>query len=282
MSRSYLKVPNSRTIPANATTTVQWTSADFDAAGTVRLQLILQRTAGTFDLNDILRVKVKQNGQTIIDATVAQIQSMQERLAKAHNSDALAGWILNIPLNLLDGVTDDDADKVQFMPGAACTVEVTFATDATGAGIVFLQVTKTDQPAHFYPTFIGTPLGVAGAVNGRRVPISAPGVVQGWAIGTADVRELKLILSGVQVGDWFGGAYNDLSNIGDGLQAAQSLEDCPDDASNVTGTVYLKESHGYTANTMNSYVELSCDSDYTADREIALFSLVPIAQPQAA
>jgi hypothetical protein len=282
MSRSYIKVPNSKAVPANSTTTVQWTSSDFDPAGAVRFQLILQQTAGTLDLNDVSRVKVKQNGQTIVDATVAQIQAMQERLGKAHNSDLITDRVLNIPLNLLDGVTDDDADKVQIMPGAACTVEVVFATDATGAGIAFLQVVKTDQPALFYPTYIGTPLGVAGAVNGRRIPISAPGIVQGWALGTADVREVKLILSGVQVGDWFGGSYNDLSNIGDGLQAAQALEDCPDDASNVTGTVYLKESHGYPASTMNSYLELSCDSDYTADREIAIFSLVPIAQPQAA
>ena len=276
MARTYSYSPSLKTIPANGTTIAVWTPSEIDSAGIVAFHLVLQQTAGTFDLNDVESVRVKANGVTVVDLQRAELQAFQERFSPKGASDATTGRVLTIPLNMLDEPKDDLADTVQFQPGATATVEVTFVTDATGAGTALLGWTKTTVEAAYYATIIRQAMNVAGAQNNARVPIGAPGFVQGIGIVTANLRQVRAVLSGIEVMNLAGGSYNGLANIGDMLRASQALYDAPDDASDTSSFQWLKFNQGLEANTANSQLEVTSSAGMAAADAFAVFTLVPL------
>jgi hypothetical protein len=279
MARTLSFSPAQKTIPTNATTVAVWTPAEIDSAGLVMLHLVLQQTGGTFDLNDVQSVRVKANGQTVVDLTTAQLQSYQERFSPKGASDLITGRVLTIPLNRLGAAGGmDDEDRCQFMPGATCTVEVVFVTDAAaGAGIAFLGWTKTTVEPEFWLNIIQQPMNVNGAQNNARVPLGAQGIVEGLGIVTANVRQVRAILSGIEVMNVAGGSYNGLANLGDMLRASQSLYDAPDDASDIATFQWLQLNQGLQANPATSWLEVTSSAGMAPTDSVAILSIVPVA-----
>ena len=234
--------------------------------------LIVAATGNT--LADIDRVRVKANGQTVVDCSLAELQAYQERFSPKGASDVSTGAALTIPLNVLDGGSDDNQDKCQFMPGASATVEVVFNAGAV-AGTALLGWTKTTIDPEYYMTLIGTPMGITGANNGFRVPLSAPGLVQGFGIETPDLSRIRVVLGGLEVcnlpGIQFGTAAGDM------IRESQALYDAPDDASDVSSFQFLKLNQGLEANTATSWLEVYCTANMVSTDELCLYTLVPLA-----
>ena len=270
MARTYAYSPGQKTVAAS--TTLVWTPAEIDAAGVVAFHLIVAATGNT--LADIDRVRVKANGQTVIDVTVPELQAYQERFSPKGASDLVSGAALTIPLNVMDGGSDDNQDKCQFMPGASATVEVVFNAGAV-AGTALLGWTKTTIDPEYYMTLIGTPMGVSGAQNGYRVPLSAPGFVQGFGIEMPDLSRIRVVLGGLEVVNLPGVQFG--TAAGDMIRESQALYDAPDDASDISSFQFLKLNQGLEANSATSWVEVYCTGSMAATDELALYTLVPVA-----
>lgn len=283
MARIWDFSPASKTVPANGTTTVIWTPAEIDSAGLVFCHLILRQSAGTFDLNDLVRIRIKANGQTVLDLSTDQIRSLQERFSPKGVSDALTGRVLTIPLNWMDAAGGDDAqDAVQFMAGAGATVEAVFTTDATGAGTVYLAWTKTNVAPQYYLVATASPMNVGASQNNAIVQFGAPGFVQALMVTPAAIGQLRVVLSGVQTLNLPGPVYSGLTNMGDALQSIQSLYDGSDAAVATTTSQWIKMAQGLQANPANSQLWVTSGSGMTSTVEYGILSLVPQNVAQAA
>lgn len=293
MARTYSfssagKFYGSLTADTAASGTLVWTPAEIDSAGVVAFHLGISAegsNASGMDLGIVSNVRIKANGQTVIDLTTEQLRAYQERFSPKGNSNTSSGRVLTIPLNSLDAKSDDDGDRCQFMPGASATVEVTYATTApTGTttrwGNMYLAWTKTTVAPEFYMTLITQPANVApSAINGRS-PLSGPGFVQGLGITTANLNRVRAILSGLEVANLPGALYNG-KTTGDLLRETQELYENPDDATQVTAFQWVKLNQGLEANPATSWLELTTGSSWAQTDQIGLYTLVPV-NPQRA
>jgi hypothetical protein len=290
MARTYSFSPAGKawgtsTVNAAATTTSIFTPAEIDSAGVVAFHIVMQNEGTTAqDISIIQRVRVKANGQTVIDVTTDQLRAYQERFSPKGNSNTATGTTLTIPLNSLDSKGDDDGDRCQFMPGASATVEIQAAVTASATqskyGNFFLAWTKTTVAPEFYMTLIGQQTNVTGTstVNGRS-PLSGPGFLQGLALPTAGLNRVRIVASGLEVANLPGPAYQ--TTIGDLFRETQELYENPDDATMVTGQQFLKLNQGLEVNPATSWLEISTGSGWSSTSEQTLYTLVPV-NPQRA
>lgn len=291
MARTYSFSPGGKawgTTAANtaATTTSIFTPAEIDSAGVVAFHIVMSNDGTTAqDISIIQRVRVKANGQTVIDLTTEQLRAYQERFSPKGNSNTATGTTLTIPLNSLDAKSDDDGDRCQFMPGASATVEIQAAVTAGGAGITkfgnfFLAWTKTTVAPEFYMTLISQQTNVTGTstVNGRS-PLSGPGFLQGLALPTAGLNRVRVVASGLEVANLPGAAY--LTTIGDLFRETQELYENPDDNTMVTSQQFLKLNQGLEVNPATSWLEITTGTGWSNTSEQTLYTLVPV-NPQRA
>lgn len=291
MARTYSFSPStkdfgSNVLNADVTGTVIWSPAEIDAAGVVAFHLII-RNQGTeaAGIDIISRIRVKANGQTVMDCSSEQLRAFQERFSPKGNSDLGTSTILTIPLNSLDAKTDDDGDRCQFMPGASATVEITSATVTTGTDVTeygqfLLGWTKTTVAPEFYHTLLAQPANVGASSTNGRSPLGGPGFVQGLGITTANLGRMRAVLSGLEVANLPGLTYNG-QTWGDMIRASQNLYENPDDASDVSAFQFIKLNQGLEANPATSWLELTTAAGWSASNEIAVYTLVPV-QPQRA
>lgn len=279
MARTFSFSPATKAIPVAATTVAIWTPAEIDSAGVVAFHVSVAQSGGSFDLAAIQSVRVKANGQTVVDLTLDQLKAYQERWSPKGASDANASRVLTIPLNRLGAAGgEDDEDRCQFMPGATATVEVVFVTGASATGTAMLGWTKTTIEPEFWLTAISTPMNVSGAQNNARVGLGAQGIVEGLGIVTANLRQVRAILSGIEVMNMPGVVYNGLANQGDMLRGSQALYDAPDDASDVTSFQWVRLNQGLQANPATSWLEITSSAGMAASDAVAILSVVPVAQ----
>jgi len=269
-----------------ASGTLVWSPAEIDSAGVIAFHLGMSNE-GTVssDVSIISRIRVKANGQTVIDCTPTELRAYQERFSPKGNSNTSSGTTLTIPLNSLDAKSDDDGDRCQFMPGASATVEIVYSNAAAGAGNTdygnfYLAWTKSTITPEFYMTLLTQAANVAqSAVNGRS-PLSGPGFVQGLGITTANLNRVRTVLSGLEVANLPGALYNGLTT-GDLMRETQELYENPDDNTMVTSFQWVKLAQGLEANPATSWLELTTGSSWAATDPIGLYTLVSV-QPQRA
>jgi hypothetical protein len=290
MARTYSFSPAGKawgTAVANtaATVTSIFTPAEIDSAGVVAFHIAMSNDGTTAqDISIIDRVRVKANGQTVIDLTSAQLRAYQERFSPKGNSNTATGTTITIPLNSLDAKNDDDGDRCQFMPGASATVEIQSSVTAGGAGVTkfgnfFLAWTKTTVAPEFYCTIISQQTNVGtNQVNGRS-PLSGPGFLQGIALPTTGLNRARIVASGLEVANLPGPAFQ--TTIGDLLRETQELYENPDDQTMVTSVQFLKLNQGLEVNPATSWLELTTGGTWSATSEQTTYTLVPV-QPQRA
>jgi hypothetical protein len=287
MARTYSFSPSLKSFSASSTTTAIWSPAEIDSAGCVAFHIAMNTTGGTAStINLITRVRVKANGQTVVDCTLDELRAYQERFSPKGNSDDTDGLFLNIPLNSLDARSDDEGDRCQFMPGASATVEVVIVTGAGQAGTLMLGWTKTTVAPEFFMTLIESNTNVAASTTNGRSPLSGPGFVQGLGLPTQGLNRFRAILSGLEVANIPGSVYNGATAgaLGDLLVAMQSLYENPDTATDTETYQFIKLNQGLEANPATSWLELTTQSNWgTASASTAqtLYTLVPV-QPQRA
>lgn len=287
MARTHSFSPAVKTLTLNATNTVVWNPSEIDSAGVIAFHILCDSNNTTVvDASYIDRIRVKANGQTVVDITGTQLRAYQERFSPKGGSDVTTASYLTIPLNSLDAKSDDDGDRCQFMPGASATVEVTTTTLPVAAGgsaaSLRLGWSKTTVAPEFYMTLLSNQCNIALSQTNARVPLGGPGFVQGIGMNTAGLGRARLILSGLEVANISGAQYNSAGTSGDLLRAISSLYDGVDDASEITTFQYTKLAQGLEANPATSWIELTTGASWGgASNEISLYTLVPV-QPQRA
>jgi hypothetical protein len=253
----------------------------------VAFHIAMNTTGGTAaTINLVTRVRVKANGQTVVDCTFDQLRAYQERFSPKGNSDDTDGLFLTIPLNSLDAKSDDEGDRCQFMPGASATVEVVVVSGASQAGTLMLGWTKTTVAPEFFMTLIESNTNVAASTTNGRSPLSGPGFVQGLGLPTQGLNRVRAILSGLEVANIPGSVYNGATAgaLGDLLIAMQNLYENPDAATDTETYQFIKLNQGLEANPATSWLELTTASNWgtsSASTAQTLYTLVPV-QPQRA
>lgn len=286
MARTYSFSPSAKAFVASATQTLIWSPAEIDSAGCVSFHLAIRNT-GSADCTvaNVDRVRIKANGQTVIDVTGTQLRSYQERFSPKGNSNASTGLTLTIPLQSLDAKSDDDADRCQFMPGASATVEVQLTTVANQTGDCIIGWTKTTVAPEFYMTLIETLTNVAASSTNGRSPVSAPGFVQGIGLPTTGLDRARIVLSGLEVANIPGNRYSGAAagKLGDLFNEMQSMYENPDDASDVTTFQFVKLNQGLEANPATSWLELTTASTWLAATSTSqvIYSLCPVQAQRA-
>lgn len=287
MARTYSFSPSLKSFTASSTQTLIWSPAEIDAAGCVAFHIAMNTTGGTAaTINLVTRVRVKANGQTVVDCTLDELRAYQERFSPKGNSDDTTGLTLTIPVNSLDARSDDDADRCQFMPGASATVEVVVTSGASQAGTLMLGWTKTTVAPEFYMTLIESNTNVAASTTNGRSPLSGPGFVQGLGLPTQGLNRVRAVIAGLEVANIPGGEYNGATSgaLGDLLIAMQNLYENPDAATDTESYQFLKLNQGLEANPATSWLELTTTSNWGttgASTAQTLYTLVPV-QPQRA
>lgn len=287
MARTYSFSPSLKSFSASSTQTLIWSPAEIDAAGCVAFHLAMNTTGGTpADISLVQRVRVKANGQTVIDCTFDELRAYQERFSPKGNSDDSNGLTLTIPVNSLDARSDDDADRCQFMPGASATVEVVVTSSSGQTGTLMLGWTKTTVAPEFYMTLIESNTNVAASTTNGRSPLSGPGFVQGLGLPTTGLNRVRAVIAGLEVANVPGSVYNGATAgaLGDLLIAMQNLYENPDAATDTETYQFLKLNQGLEANPATSWLELTTGSGWGgggASTAQTLYTLVPV-QPQRA
>ena len=287
MARTYSFSPSLKSFSASSTQTLIWSPAEIDAAGCVAFHLAMNTTGGTAaTINLVTRVRVKANGQTVIDCTLDELRAYQERFSPKGNSDDTSGLTLTIPVNSLDARSDDDADRCQFMPGASATVEVVVTSGAGQAGTLMLGWTKTTVTPEFYMTLIESNTNVAASTTNGRSPLSGPGFVQGLGLPTTGLNRVRAVIAGLEVANVPGSVYNGATAgaLGDLLIAMQNLYENPDAGTDTETYQFIKLNQGLEANPATSWLELTTGSGWGgggASTAQTLYTLVSV-KPQRA
>jgi len=290
MARTHSFSPAVKSLTLGATNTVVWNPAEIDSAGVIAFHLLIDsnNTTGTAVTASVIdRIRIKANGQTVIDITGLQLRAYQERFSPKGGSDVDSASYLTIPVNSLDAKSDDDGDRCQFMPGASATCEVTTsALPAAGSGspsaALRLGWSKTTVAPEFYMTLLSNQCNITTNQTNARVPLGGPGFVQGIGLNTVGLNRVRMILSGLEVANVSGAQYNTAGTSGDMLRAISSLYDGVDDVSEITTYQYTKLAQGLEANPATSWLELTTGAGWGgASNEISLYTLVPV-QPQRA
>lgn len=287
MARTYSFSPSLKSFSASSTQTLIWSPAEIDAAGCVAFHIAMNTLGSTpSTIALITRVRVKANGQTVVDCTLDELRAYQERFSPKGNSDDTTGLTFTIPVNSLDARSDDDADRCQFMPGASATVEVVVTTGANQSGTLMLGWTKTTVAPEFYMTLIESNTNVSASTTNGRSPLSGPGFVQGLGLPTTGLNRVRAVIAGLEVANVPGTEYNGAtaSAMGDLLIAMQNLYENPDQATDTETYQFLKLNQGLEANPATSWLELTTTSNWGtggASTALTLYTLVPV-QPQRA
>lgn len=212
MARTLDYNSSSKTISANATTTVTFTSSDVPSDRVVQYVFsIVDSGAGTpITLATITRIRVKANGVAIWDLSLAMLRAYIFRFSKGGytlpsaaitTNAATATSVLrfSLPFFILDAMTKDAADLCQFPPNSNVTIEITFTTAANQGGTITCGYVQTTMQPACYPKLLGSPMNIAASTASGRTPLTDDGIIEGIGINAIGLGRMKLVLGGAQV-----------------------------------------------------------------------------------
>lgn len=212
MARTLDYNSSSKTINANTTTTVTFTSSDVPSDRVVQYVFsIVDSGAGTpITLSTITRIRVKANGVAIWDLSLGMLRAYLFRFSRGGYSMPNAAITTNaatatsllrfsLPFFILDAASKDAADVCQFPPNSQVTIEITFTTAANQGGTITCGYMQTTVPQLCYPKLLGSPMNIAASTASGRYNITDDGIVEGIGINAIGLGRLKLVLGGAQV-----------------------------------------------------------------------------------
>lgn len=224
---------SAKVIAATTAQTLVWTGNDLPGSGLVALHFAFKGSGNAANtLAEVFpasggRLRVRADGNTIVDLNFGMFSAHQERFSQANYAPLSTATAFSLWLNMSDIVDDDLADTCQFPKGAMCTVELTTAA-TTKLGSAVCGWTQTNVPAKFSPYLVGQQMNIpAGAIN-QSFPISEPGLIRGYGLPTVGLDRAKLTLQGF---DWDflpGAVYNTAdvtaAPLGDMFRDSEQIE----------------------------------------------------------
>lgn len=248
MALTYGYSGKTQTVAATTAQTIVFSSSDFNPTGCVAFHVGF--TGANNDVDALTRIRVKANGETIVDVDENFLQAFVDRFTPSNANMANARAALTIPL----WVPNADRDKRELCGwpiGAECQIELT-TDNSTSAGIAVLAFTRSTVRPVVYPTLIGTPLNIAASQTNATYSFTKRGQVQGIAINTVGLDRAKIVLDGQEVlllpgANYLGAATGDL------WRESQHYSN----GENQTDPVWVEMGQGLRAPSGSSYVELS-------------------------
>ncbi len=186
----------SKAITGAVAQTIIFTSSEIDSGGVIGYYLGASPAAN--DFQDFLGFRVRAGSQILIDLNAPQLLALTSAYSKSNFNQGTAGVTFQgiyIPLNLLDGPTDDAKDQCQFPPGAEAQVEIDVAATA-GAGALTIGWETTNVPPRFFPRMIRK--STTSPVSTRRNSLSFTdsGMIRAVVMPTVGVDSAELTISG--------------------------------------------------------------------------------------
>lgn len=188
-------------LPASGTLTIA--SRDIQSEGVVAYLVSLQGTGAVLGGTGVQRVRIKADGETIIEFTSGMLIEFMKAFAPNQPSIVSGtSTIFAIPLMDLTAPTEDAQDVQQFPIGRSATIELITGSGPSGAtatvGWVQTSIGRNAQP--------GTPLtmprinmigtGVSASTKNAQIPLATPGIVRAFGFPTGGLEKVELKLGG--------------------------------------------------------------------------------------
>jgi len=269
MTRVYDFSGSRKTIAATTAQTLIFNGSEIESQGVVAYHLLFDG-AGNI-LSDVDAIRVKANGQTIIDVSEDELRAFYSRFAGFDL--AASATRFTIPFYSLEAPNEALADVSQFPVGAEATIEVDMNTGSAAGGLKCAW-TKSDVAPQMYPSLIAQQMGIGASAQNERFSFSTTGILQGFGIandGTTEIGRLKLVLSGIQVLHAPGTEYIAAGVHTDGLAELQAYTGRED----VTNPLFIKLNTGIAAAYGSSYFELTTGASWAATKRVVLYQLHP-------
>ncbi len=183
---------NASTKVTAASTTVVFTSADFDANGVVKLLLLFAGAGMT--VGDITRIRIKNSGITTHDMSLAQYQAWYQRYYGI--APVAADVAMDIPFHLPPddvGGNIDAMDVCQMLRGSNPSVEIVIGAGGA-AGTVQLGWVKSDVTPLIYPFLSGNTMSIGASATSAQFPLSEGGAVKAFIMPTVGLTRLQVTL----------------------------------------------------------------------------------------
>lgn len=271
MTRRATFFGSAKTVLVTAAQTISFTSSEIDGAGVIAY-FISMAGAGQ-DFQDLDRVRVRAGSQILVDLTANELLAYNSAYSKSNFSEGAAGvQTITIPLNLLDGPTDDARDQCQFPPGAEPLVEIV-TLNTTVAGTMICGWESTNVPPIYFPRIISKSTTSPAGVRNNSLVFSDTGSIRGIIMPTAGVDRAELTVSSERAWSMPGTQFNTLA-YGDMLSQKDfdvfGIAPTP-----VVGTRYAVHSCdlGLPAASGVSNLIWDTGAGWTANSEIAIYSV---------
>lgn len=187
---------NASTKVTAASTTVTFTSADFDPAGVVRLTFLF--TGAGMTVGDLSRIRVKNGGKTSHDMSLAQFQAWYQKYYGI--APVAADTAFDLPFHLppdLAGGNEDAMDVSQMVPGGQPAIELVIGAGGA-AGTVQMGWVKSTVKQAVYPCLLGSAMSIAASATSAHFPLSEDGAIVGFTFPTTGATRINLTLQQIK------------------------------------------------------------------------------------
>jgi hypothetical protein len=266
---------SSKPIAATTAQTISFTSSEIDGAGVIAY--VISLGVATNDYVDLKRVRVRAGSQVLIDLSANELLAYNAAYSKANFNESAGGvQTIYIPLNLMDGPTDDARDACQFPPGAEPLVEIdTFNTTALGSCIIGWET--TDVEPEYFPRIIGKTTTSPVSTRNNSLVFSDTGKIRAIIMPTAGIDRAELTVSGERAWNMAGTQFNAIA-YGD-MITAKDYDVFGLPVTPPLGITYACHSCdlGLPAASGASNLIWDTGAGWTANSEIAIYSVDEIA-----
>lgn len=187
---------NASTKVTAASTTITFTSADFDPTGVVKLTFLF--TGAGMTVGDISRIRIKNGGKTSHDMSLAEFQAWYQKYYAI--APVAADTTFDIPFHLppdLAGGNEDAADVCQMIPGGQPAVEIVIGAGGA-AGTIQMGWVKTTVKQSHYPCLLGSAMSIAASATSAHFPLSEDGAIVGFTFPTTGATRINLTLANIK------------------------------------------------------------------------------------
>lgn len=199
---------SAKTIAATTAQTISFSSSEIDGAGVTRY--VLGMSGAGNDYQDIDRVRVRAGAQILVDLTANELLAYNAGYSKSNFNESPANLrTIHIPLNLMDGPTDDARDQCQFPPGAEPLVEIVFLS-TTVAGSIICGWETTNVRPRFFPRIISKTTTSPASTRNNSLVFSDTGMIRAVIMPTLGVDRAELTISGERAWNMAGIQFNTL------------------------------------------------------------------------
>lgn len=190
--------------PIPASGTIPISSRELVGAGVVVYGFSMTGNGGVLGgAGGIQRIKLKADGEVLIELTAAQLVSyLAGSSAWAASLTLGAATEFWLPCNLPWMPNESSRDMCQFPAGAAPSMEIETGSAGDGTGSLQVSAIRTDpRKAKFRPVIRTQAMGVSASSTNQAVNLTVKGLIQGFGMATTGLDRLRARLNGLSMLD---------------------------------------------------------------------------------